>query len=167
MEETRTRLRACQRQALEVADEARRVSHGLHPSVIQDFGLSPALEEFCGEFAKAHGIGVQFECPGDDAGLGLDGASCLYRIVQECLHNAAKHAHATEIRVALTASGGKMHLVVRDNGAGFPAGAHRAKWGLGLVSMKERVRMVNGTLSIASQPGQGTEIAASVPLSGV
>jgi PAS domain S-box-containing protein len=167
VEETRTRLRACQRQALEVADEARRVSHGLHPSVIQDFGLSPALEEFCGEFAKAHGIGVQFECPGDDAGLGLDGASCLYRIVQECLHNAAKHAHATEIRVALTASGGKMHLVVRDNGAGFPAGAHRAKWGLGLVSMKERVRMVNGTLSIASQPGQGTEIAASVPLSGV
>jgi PAS domain S-box-containing protein len=167
VEEIRTRLQAWQRQALEVANQVRRVSHGLHPSVIQDFGLSPALDELCGEFAKAQGIAVRFDGPPDDAGLNVDGASCLYRIAQECLHNAAKHARATEVSVALAANDGKMQLVVRDNGAGFRAEAHRAKWGLGLVSMKERIRMVNGTLAIASQPGQGTEIVASVPLPGV
>ena len=167
VQEITTQLRVCQGQVLEVANEVRRVSHGLHPSVIQHFGLGPALEELCLEFAKAQGIAVRFDGPADDAGLHTDGASCLYRIAQECLNNAAKHARATEVSVELAANDVKMQLVVRDNGAGFRAEAQRAKWGLGLVSMQERIRMVNGTLAIASQPGQGTEIVASVPLSGV
>jgi PAS domain S-box-containing protein len=166
VDEIRVRLQACQRQALEVANEVRRVSHGLHPSVIQDFGLSQALEELCGEFAQTQGIKVRFDGPPDDAGLNAEGASCLYRIAQECLNNAAKHARATEISIELAADDGKMQLVVRDNGAGFRAEAQPAKWGLGLVSMQERIRTVNGSLAIASQPGQGTEIVASVPLSG-
>ena len=134
--------------------------------MIEDFGLSTALEEFCEEFAKAQGINLRFDGPAADAGLSADGASCLYRIAQECLRNVAKHARATEVRVGLTSDGANMQLVVKDNGAGFPVEPDRANSGLGLVSMKERIRMANGTLSITSQPGQGTEIVASVPLSG-
>ena len=75
-----------------MSNEVRRLSHGLHPSVIEDFGLSTALEEFCEEFANAQGIDVRFDGPAADTGLSADGASCLYRIAQECLQNAAKHA---------------------------------------------------------------------------
>jgi PAS domain S-box-containing protein len=166
VEEISTRLRSFQSQARQVSNDVRRLSHGLHPSVIQDFGLSTALEEFCEEFAEAEGIDLRFDGMGADAGLSGEGASCLYRIAQECLRNAAKHARATTVRVRLTTNGATVQLVVRDNGAGFPVQEDRVNSGLGLVSMKERIRMANGTLSITSQPGQGTEIVASVPLSG-
>jgi signal transduction histidine kinase len=132
--------------------------------VIEDFGLSTALEELCEEFGKAPGITVRFDGPIDDAGLSRDAAACLYRIAQESLGNAAKHGRATEVRVALSAKGGTMQLLVTDNGAGFSGEPWRSRVGLGLVSMKERVRLVNGTFTITSRAGQGTEIIASVPL---
>jgi signal transduction histidine kinase len=166
VDEIRMRLHACQSHALEVANEVRRVSHGLHPSAIQDFGLSSALGELCDEFAKAQNISLVFDEPSEAFGLSADGASCLYRIAQEGLQNAAKHARATEIRVELSANGGNVQLVVRDNGAGFPAEENGARQGLGLVSMRERIRIANGTISITSQPGRGTEIVACVPLHG-
>jgi PAS domain S-box-containing protein len=166
VEEITARLRSFQSQARHASDEIRRLSHGLHPSVIEDFGLSTALEEFCEEFAAAQGIALKFEGLAADGGLSADNASCLYRIAQECLRNVAKHARATEVRVGLTNDGVNVRLVVKDDGAGFSVGLDRANSGLGLISMKERIRMVNGTLSITSQPGQGTAIIASVPLSG-
>jgi len=163
----KTQLRSFQNQTLQVSNELRRLSHGLHPSVIEDFGLSVALEEFCKEFAQAQGLNLRFDGPAAGERLRGEGASCLYRVAQECLQNAAKHARATQVRVGLTIDGANMELLVRDNGVGFAVAAGRVNSGLGLVSMKERIRMANGTLSITSQPGQGTEIAASVPLSGV
>jgi signal transduction histidine kinase len=167
VKEIETRLRSFQQQTLQVSNDLRRLSHGLHPSVIEDFGLSIALEEFCEEFANSQGINLRFDGPAADEELSAEAASCLYRIAQECLRNAAKHAGATEVQVGLTVKDRNMELVVRDNGAGFPVDLGRANSGLGLVSMKERIRMANGTLFIISQPGQGTEIVASVPLSGV
>jgi PAS domain S-box-containing protein len=166
VKETRAQLRSLQKQVIQLSHEVRRLSHGLHPAVIEDFGLGTALEELCEEFGKATGISVRFDGPNDDAGLSRDVAASLYRIAQESLGNAAKHARATEVRVALCVNGGNMQLLVSDNGAGFSGEPWRSRIGLGIVSMKERVRMVNGTLSIASRPGQGTEIIASVPLSG-
>jgi PAS domain S-box-containing protein len=165
-EEVRARLHSFQNQVLQISHDVRRLSHGLHPSVIEDFGLGTALEEFCEEFGKAERIDVSFGGPIDDAGLSADGASCLYRIAQESMRNAARHSRATEVRVELTTDRANMQLLVRDNGSGFSA-EDRAASGLGFVSMKERIRMVNGALSINSRPGQGTEIIASVPLSGV
>ena len=100
------------------------------------------------------------------AGLGADGASCLYRVAQECLRNVAKHAGATEVRVAITNDGANVQLAVTDNGSVFCYDADRVNSGLGFVSMKERIKMANGNLSITSQPGYGTEIIASIPLSG-
>jgi len=166
-EQTRQRLHGFQGQILQISQEVRRLSHGLHPSVIEDFGLSTALEEFCEEFGKAEGLQVTFDGPIDDTGLSADGASCLYRIAQESMRNAAKHARATELRVRLAADGAGVQLVVTDNGTGFSAEGNGRVSGLGLVSMKERIRMVNGSLSITSRPGHGTEILASVPFSGV
>ena len=168
VEEGQARLHSIQNDVLQMSRDVRRLSHGLHPSVIEDFGLSTALEEFCEEFGKAEGMDVTFDGPIDDTGLSASSASCLYRVAQESMRNAARHARATKVHVGLTINAASLQLLVRDNGAGFFClELDGAPSGLGLVSMKERMRMVNGSLSITSRPGQGTEIIASVPLSGV
>ena len=163
-EHGRKQLRSLQSKITQVSNEVRRVSHGLHPCILDDLGLSAALEVFCEDFAKAESIKVMFDGEVDEARLSKTGASTLYRIAQECLRNAAKHAHPTEVHVALSNDEMDMHLLVRDNGIGIPLDGEPSRPGLGLVSMKERIRLVNGKLSIASQPGQGTSVTSSVPL---
>jgi two-component system sensor histidine kinase UhpB len=165
MSEARAHMQALQQQTLRASHEVRRMSHGLHPSVIRDFGLSVALEDFCEEFQKAHGIIVDFEGSLKDEHLGSAEATCLYRIAQESMRNARVHGNASEVRVALQATDGQMQLQVQDNGSGSSADRLRNKTGLGIVSMKERIRMVNGTLHLSSKAGQGTTITALVPLS--
>lgn len=167
LQDTHTTIRALQEQALDASAEVRRLSHGLHPSVIEDFGLSTALEEFCGEFEKAQAVRVHFDGLVDDSRVSPACATCLYRITQESLRNAVTHGHASEIRVTLSLCPESMQLRVTDNGTGFLTDSARATTGLGVVSMRERIRLVNGTLTLSSQPGQGTEITAVVPLSGV
>ena len=166
LKEIQGRIRAFQDQVLRISSEVRRLSHGLHPSVIEDFGLSIALEEFCGDFAKAQGIHVRFDGFVDDTRLSRDGATCLYRVVQEGLRNSVTHGHATEVCVDLAVDADSLQLRVCDNGRGFVADGVRANTGLGLVSMRERVRLVGGRLTLSSQPGKGTELTVSVPLGG-
>jgi PAS domain S-box-containing protein len=165
-EQARATLRTLQEQTLQASSEVRRISHGLHPSVIEDFGLSIALEEFCGEFEKGQEVRVSFEGLVDDSQLDAACSSCLYRIAQQSLRNAVTHGHATEVHFTLSVTAGSVQLLVKDNGTGFMADGGRMKTGLGVVSMKERIRLVNGTLTLTSQPGQGTEIIATVPLAG-
>jgi len=165
-EQARTTIRTLQEQTLQASSEVRRISHGLHPSVIEDFGLGIAIEEFCSEFEKAQGVRVSFEGLVDDSRLDDACSSCLYRITQESLRNAVAHGHATEVHVTLSVAPGSVQLRVKDNGAGFLTNGARMKTGLGVVGMKERIRLLNGTLALSSQPGQGTEIVATVPLVG-
>jgi PAS domain S-box-containing protein len=165
-QDLRGELRSLQSQLVQVSQEVRRLSHGLHPSVIEDFGLSVALEEFCDEAGKANGIEVRFDGPIADSDLTIEAAASLYRVAQESVQNAAKHAGATEVRVALSRAGQRLELRVSDNGTGFAAEEGGAKTGLGIVSMKERMRLVNGEISITSGRSQGTEVLASVPLTG-
>ena len=167
LEDVRVRIRALREQALQLSGEIRQISHGLHPSVIEDFGLSITLEEFCNQFGIAKGISVEFDGLVEDSDLDSAIATCLYRVAQESLRNAVIHGHATHIRVELRVDPECVHLRVQDNGKGFRAEDARSKSGLGLISMQERIRFVHGTLTIFSQPGQGAEIAASVPLNGV
>jgi len=162
--QARTTIRTLQKQTLQASVEVRRLSHGLHPSVIEDFGLSVALEEYCAEFAKAQGIQVRFEDLVDDSRLDEACAACLYRVAQESLRNAVTHGDATEVGVTLSVGSDSMQLRVSDNGAGFLTESPRSRGGLGMISMRERARLVNGTLTISSQPGLGTQITASVPL---
>lgn len=163
----RPRLEELQQQALRASSEVRRLSHGLHPSVITDFGLSVALEEFCDEFEKGQGIRVRFEGPVEDSRLNDGAATCLYRIAQESLRNAVVHGHATEVRVALQITQNAIQLSVDDNGSGFSNDAIQNRKGLGVVSMMERIRLVNGTLAITSEPAHGCHVLATVPLAGV
>ena len=164
LSEARARVQALQEQTLRASSEVRRISHGLHPSVILDFGLSVALEEFCEEFEKAHGVAIDFEGSPEDVHLDDATATSLYRVAQESVRNAVVHGRATEVHVVLQAAKGWIQLRVQDNGTGFSAEQSHSKTGLGIVSMKERIRLVNGTLTLASEPGRGTTITASVPL---
>jgi PAS domain S-box-containing protein len=160
----RDRVRRLQEQTLRASQEVRRLSHGLHPSVIEDFGLSVALEEFCEEFEKAQGVSIRFDGLGEDARLNHAAAACLYRVAQESLRNAVQHGQANEICVELKAGAESIRLCVRDNGKGFSDPLVPSKGGLGMISMRERMRLVNGTLTISSIPEHGTEVAASAPL---
>ncbi len=165
--ETQAIIQSLQDQTLRAVTEVRRISHGLHPSAIEDIGLAIALEEFCGEFEKAQDVQVRFDGLIDDSRLDHASATCLYRITQESLRNAVKHGRATEVQVSLSLTSDSVQLRIRDNGTGFSADSVRSKAGLGVVGMRERIRLVSGELTISSQPGQGTEVIASVPLIGV
>ena len=91
-------------------------------------------------------------------------ASCLYRIAQEAIHNVVKHAQADYVRMSVSGDSRGIHLSIHDTGVGFDSEAELRRPGLGIVSMKERVLLVQGEFSIHSQPGQGTEVRVFVPL---
>jgi len=142
------------------------MSHGLHPSVIIDFGLGIALEEFCEEFQTAHKVRVEFEGLIEDSSLDDAAATSLYRIAQECLRNAHLHGHAKNIRVTLSIEDGLLQLQIADDGSGFSMDTSRSKAGLGITSMSERIRLFHGTLTLSPRPGGGTIVTASIPLTG-
>jgi signal transduction histidine kinase len=133
---------------------------------LDDLGLVAALSELSDEFSAREGIDVVFEAEGVPTILPVDIAATLYRISQEALHNTLKHAHATQVRLKLDATADRVHLSVRDNGVGFNAEAGSSRPGLGIVSMIERARLVQGEFTIRSQPGQGTEVDVFVSLLG-
>jgi PAS domain S-box-containing protein len=157
-------LRSCQARISEIADGIRNISHQLHPSIIEDLGLSAALKSLCREFEQAEGISVQFEARQVPEDIGSAVASCLYRVAQESLRNIAKHAKAEDVTVLLSLDGDSLELAISDTGVGFEPSTQ--KTGLGSYSMNERVRFVNGTIAIDSVPGCGTSVVVRVPLNG-
>jgi signal transduction histidine kinase len=137
----------------------------LHPSILEDLGLAAALHELCEEFSARNTIQASLEQGSLTEDLPLDIASCLYRVAQEALHNVQKHAHgASQVRLELHADLGSVHLCIQDDGIGLGAEAGSMGQGLGIISMKERVRLVQGRFSIHSEHGKGTTIAVCVPL---
>ena len=141
----------------------REVSHRLHPAVIGDLGLIAALRNLAETYGK-EGTAVTSWLPEEIPEISLDAATALYRIAQEAIRNAQKHAKGAEIHVTLTVQDGSLHLKVRDSGPGFNLANARLGGGLGLLSMQERARLINGSLNIVSRPGQGTVVSVSVPL---
>ena len=140
-----------------------RLSHQLHSSELEYLGLSVAITKLCREFSEQYHIKVACSCANIPAKLNNDVALTFLRIVQESLHNIAKHSGAQEVHVELTAAE-DLDLIVRDNGKGFDLQESKAAPGLGLVSMRERVHLIGGEFSIESTPGAGTRIRAIVPL---
>jgi signal transduction histidine kinase len=139
------------------------LSYRLHPSVIDDLGLEEALRVECGRAARRGAVEVVFQ--GDaaaDAPRG-DRALALFRVAQEALRNALRHAQARHIRVDLRAERNGTSLVVADDGCGFDPAAARERASLGLASMRERVVLLGGRLDIRSRHGQGTRVAAWIP----
>lgn len=150
-----------------LGEDLRRLSHELHPAILERRGLSAALRDACGEIERRHGLTVRLSLPQDEGRLPQlphDIALGLYRIAQEALTNIIRHAAAREVHVTLRISSRQARLSVADDGAGFaPHEAHQSG-GLGLASIKERAGLLGGRFRIASAPGAGTEIEVTVPL---
>ena len=145
-----------------------RLARGLHPSLLDDLGLAPALGRYAADVAETLGIPVRVRT----AGLGrrrLPPAieTALFRIAQEALANVARHARADAVAIALTRSRGAVRLVVKDDGRGFDPAARRgarAPRSLGLLGIRERAAALAGTAAIDSRPGGGTRVTVTLPL---
>ncbi len=149
-----------------IAARVIRLAHELHSSSLESRGgLEKTLRLACGDFSDGHRTPVSFVC--EEMPAELDGrvALCLLRVVQEALQNVAKHSHATRVDVVLTsADGHELTLAVVDDGVGFDAAEASQAKGIGLINMRERVRLVGGTFALSSTPGAGTRIEARVPV---
>lgn len=157
-------LRPLQLRAAEAAESVRRISHQLHPSILDDIGLEAALEQYCEEFEERSGIATEFSSRDVPESLPREVMSSVYHIFQECLRNVSKHSKAQAVFVTLEVVGNVLRLTVRDQGVGVSTDRLQAGVSIGIVGMKERAHLVNGTLSIQSQSGQGTEVSVEVPL---
>ena len=150
--------------AHEASDTVRHISHQLHPSVLDDIGLEAAVEQYCEEFEARWGIATHFSAHDVPESLPRAVASSLYHIFQESLRNVSKHSRAKEVFVTLGSEAGVLRLTVKDEGVGLAPERLKSGPSLGIVGMKERAHLVNGTLSVESRIGEGTEVIVSVPL---
>jgi signal transduction histidine kinase len=164
-EQTGRALRAIQDRVVELSEDVRHLAYQFHPSVLDDLGLPVALQRMVDDVTTHAGIKGIFTPRVVSDALPPEVTTCLYRVAQESLANVVKHAVASEVEVELAGGENSITLSVRDNGSGFEVErTHDSHTSLGLVSMYERVRMVNGTCRITSQPGRGTQVTVSVPL---
>jgi PAS domain S-box-containing protein len=148
----------------EIANDIQNLSHQLHPSKLQLLGLPAAVRGLCHEFSKVQKIEV--ECSVQNSAIDLEEtvSLSLYRVIQEALRNVAKHSRAHHVKVELSARANSVHLRISDDGIGFNGHIMDSDHGLGLVSMRERLRLAGGEMSIWSRPSLGTQIEAVVPI---
>jgi PAS domain S-box-containing protein len=149
---------------IQIAADVQNISRRLHPSILEDLGLSKAIEAECHQFAIREGIEMSSSVQPIPRDLPKDVSLSIYRIVQEGLNNIAKYSCARCVTVSLSANETALHLTVSDDGVGFDPVEVRGKAGLGLSSIRERVRLVYGTYRITSNPEKGTTIEVTVPL---
>jgi signal transduction histidine kinase len=150
--------------AAEALEEVRSLSHTMHPRVLDDLGLPAALEWIARQTREQEAFDVDVIAD-DGASIPAPLASVLYRIAQEALRNAGRHAGAEHVEIFLRRAPGSATLEVRDDGRGFDVRrAEERRPGMGLFSMRERVGLVNGSLVVESTPGRGTRVVATVPL---
>jgi PAS domain S-box-containing protein len=161
----RDKLRQMKEQIVKLSTDVHDMSRQLHPAIIDDLGLVDAIKSECVNFSKREGISIKYEPVNVPDVIPKDIALCIYRIMQESLRNVAKHTDVKEAEVLLTGTDNSIHLYVKDRGTGFDTDSVHGKGGLGLASMEERVRLIQGELSIQSQRGRGTIIKLCAPLS--
>jgi signal transduction histidine kinase len=143
----------------------RNLSMLLRPSMLDDLGLSPAVNWQAKEFSRRSGIPVDVVIQGEVDTVPDDVRTCLYRVVQEALTNVARHARAKRIRLLVKREGEHVSVAIEDDGSGFAVLTPRPN-GLGLVGLKERVAELSGTVQIASVPGKGTRVSVQIPVAG-
>jgi PAS domain S-box-containing protein len=160
------RIEELWKQTSGIAADIQSLSHELHSAKLEFLGIVPAMRGFCREFGTQQKVEVAFTSRDLPSPLSPDISLCLFRVLQEALHNSARHSGVQSCEVELWATWDEVHLKVKDSGAGFDTEAAKTKRGLGLISMEERLKLVNGALSIESQTQRGTTIHARVPLGG-
>lgn len=159
-------LDALRQSCSEITTDVHRLSHRLHSSMLDYLGLVPALQRLVGEFSERHALAIDFDHTPISAPISSEISLCLFRIAEEGLNNMVKHSHADFARVELANRDQGVQLVIEDTGDGFDPKVLEVKAGLGFVSMRERLRLVHGTIRVHSAPRQGTRIEAWVPLPG-
>jgi len=162
--EVLSRIDQLQKHTSEIAADIQALSHELHSPKLEYLGIVAAMRGFCQEFGEKHKLDVDFKSHNLPSSVPSDVSLCLFRVMQEALHNAKKHSRASRFTVNLWGIPGEIHLTVSDTGVGFDPEAAMKGQGLGIVSMRERVRLVNGTISIASELMHGAEISVRVPM---
>jgi signal transduction histidine kinase len=160
--EMREHLSAVKSLAEKTVNEVRDLALLLRPSMLDDFGLVPALNWHAREMSKRTGLNVMVSADEEADDLPDEHKTCIYRAVQEAVNNSARHAQARTVEVSVSRDAASVRFQVRDDGVGFDS---RFVRGLGLLGMEERVRRLGGDLRLESQLGRGTLIAAELPLS--
>ena len=157
------RIGKLQIQTSEIAADIQSLSHELHSSRLQYLGLAAALRGFCQEFSEQQKVEVDFKAQDLPNVLSPEISLCFFRVLQEALHNAAKHSGVRYFEVRLWGTPEEIHLTISDSGVGFDKDEAKVSRGLGLISMQERLKLLNGTLFIESLIQRGTTVNASVP----
>ena len=153
--EMQTRLHELRKQTTELSDDVQALSHELHSSKLEYLGVISGIKSWCKEFGERQEMKIDFKSDVSSE-VPLDVGICLFRVLQESLHNAVKHSGVRRIEVELLEDDGEIHLAVADLGKGFDLESALQGRGLGLTSMRERVRLVNGTITIDSKLMGGT-----------
>jgi PAS domain S-box-containing protein len=158
------RMRELQAQAMQLSTDVQTMSHALHAPKLELLGLMPAMKSMCNEFAEHQRMEIDFR--GHDLPIRLPSETslCLSRVLQEALQNAAKHSGVKHVDVQLNGTTEDVQLIVTDLGKGFDLNLALKGRGLGLTSMQERVRVLNGTVAIRSKPMGGTTIHVRIPV---
>lgn len=155
------------RDTREITEDVHRLSHRLHSSTLDYLGLVPALQKLVAEFGARHDISIGFSYASLPPSLPSEVSLCLFRVAEEGLTNIAKHSHARLGQVHVSGDTDGIRLTVQDSGKGFDAASGESHGGLGFVSMRERLRVLHGTVRVESAPSQGTRIEVWIPASSV
>ena len=158
------RIRGLSDYALQLAKDIQALSHQLHSSILDHQGVASASENFCRELSKQQGVDIAFSCQNMADDVPQDVALCLFRVLQEAVNNAVKHAGVRQVTVTMCTAGDEIRLEVVDAGVGFDQQAAAKSRGLGLISMQERMRLVDGSFAIESRPSEGTAVRVRAPL---
>ncbi|HWC16605.1 MAG TPA: sensor histidine kinase [Terriglobales bacterium] len=158
-----TSVRGIREEVLEISSDVQALSHELHSSKLEYLGVVVGMKSWCREFAEKQAMEIDFNSNVKTA-LPLDIGVSLFRVLQEALHNAVKHSGAKRVEVQLLEDSSEIHLIVSDLGKGFDVEAAMQGKGLGLTSMRERISLVSGKITIKSKPTGGATIHARVPL---
>jgi signal transduction histidine kinase len=159
----RSQIGEISKQVQDLASDIQDLSHRLHSSKLEYLGLAAAATGFCRELADRHGVDIEFQSENIPKKLRPEISLCLFRVLQEALQNATKHSGSRQFQVSLRDSANEIELTVRDWGVGFEPDEAIKGNGLGLTSMRERVRLARGTMTIKSKPMGGTVIHVRVP----
>jgi PAS domain S-box-containing protein len=165
--QARIQLHSLTEVAMEIASGIHNLSHRLRPSLLDLLGPVASIERLCRELSDRHNLQIQFVHHGIPERISQDVNLCLYRITQDALRNVAKHSGAAGAEVELLGHDDRIELCISDSGVGFNPESAKRTSGLGLITMQERLRLVEGQLTVQSDPSHGTRIRVRIPLRAV
>jgi signal transduction histidine kinase len=159
-----SRMDAAWKEILEILTDVKALAHELYSPRLEYLGIAAVMSSFCKEFGERKRVGIDFRNDGLPSATPPGISLCLFRVLQEALHNAVQHSGVRQVDARLWATSDEIQLTISDRGVGLDIETAKTSRGLGLNRMRERLKLVNGTLTIESQPKRGTTIHARVPL---